>query len=116
MKQNSIQELPKLLHTRLEQLFDVYQTDSGEYFYNILNTVNFNTDNIAPYVYYQHTVMRGETYTVISHKYYNTINLWWLICSFNGIDDPTSLPVPGTVLNILFAKHVPNVLTQISKG
>lgn len=116
MKQNNISELPKLEHAHLQKLFNVYQTETGEYYYNILNTVNFNSNNIAAYMYFDHTVVHKEPYTIISYKHYNTIHLWWLVAAFNGISDPTQFPAPGSVLKILAPNYISNVLTQISKA
>jgi hypothetical protein len=116
MKHNEIFELSTIESTKLENLFNIYKLDSGEYFYNILNTVNFDSNNIAAYSYDWYTIMTGDTYTYISYKHYNTINLWWLICSLNNIQDPTSLPTPGTEIKILKTTLVNNVLTTINRA
>lgn len=116
MKQDDIDELPKLESSRLENLFNVYQTDSGEYFYNILNTVNFDANNLAPYTYTSYTTLAGDSYPFISYKKYKTINLWWLICAVNDIKNPTKLPAPGTHLKILNSDLITNILTTIGNA
>ena len=116
MKQNNISELPRLEHSNLQRLFNVYQTDNGEYFYNILNTVNFNTDDMATYMYFTHKVVHNEPYTIISYKHYKTIHLWWLVAAFNGIQDPTQFPEPGSELKILSPEYISNILTRIDAG
>ena len=115
MKHNEITDLAPIESTRLENFFTVFQEASGEYFYNIINTINFNSDNIAEYTYNWYTVTLGDSYTYISYKHYNTINLWWLICSFNNINNPTSLPVPGTYIKILKPFYVNTLLNKINK-
>ena len=116
MKHNEIIDLSPIESTKMENFFTVYQSASGEYFYNILNTINFKSDNIADYTYEWYTVVLGDTYTYISYKHYNTINLWWLICSFNNIQNPTALPQPGESIKILKVSYVNDILTTINKG
>ncbi len=114
MKQNDIEDLNTLDSTRLENFFNIYTNTTGEYFYNILNTVNFNTEDMSPMYYDLYTVLPGDTYTFISYKQYGTINLWWLICSFNSIINPITLPESGKVLKILKTKYVSNILSRIN--
>lgn len=116
MKQNDINELVSLGSNRLENIFNVYQTDSGEYYYNLLNTVNFNTEDISPSIYYTYNVVQGDSYTLVSYKNYKTISLWWLVCAINSIQDPTKLPEPGTLLKILNNNLVINILTEINRS
>lgn len=115
MKHNEINDLSPLESTRLENFFNIYQENNGEYYYNISNTINFDSDNIAEFAFDWYTVMTGDTYTFISYKHYNTINLWWLICSLNNINNPTSLPEPGSRIKILKTSYVNDVLTRINK-
>lgn len=115
MKQNNITDLPQLESSRYENIFNVYKDSSTDvYYYNILTTVNFDTANMSPSVYEMYTVEAGDSYTYISYKHYGTINLWWLVCSFNSIHNPTQLPTPGTSLKILNREHVVNILTRIN--
>lgn len=113
MKQNDITDLPSINLSRVENIFNIY-TDNNLYFYNLLNTVNFDHTNISPIMYYEYNVRQGDTYTAISYRIYNTINLWWLICSFNNIDNPINIPEPGTRLKILYQNYVNEVLNTIS--
>ena len=39
-------------------------------------------------VYSLHTVSRGETFDTLALDYYNNPTLYWVICSFNRIQDP----------------------------
>jgi hypothetical protein len=114
MKQNTISTLPSLDITRYERLFDVYEDTDGLYYYNLLQTVNFNQTNLDPSIYSIYTVLPGDSFPFISYKLYKTINLWWLVCSFNNIHDPTKLPVPSTQLKILNIEFVNNILNNIS--
>lgn len=115
MKQKDIPDLPILDSTRLERLFNVYQTDNGVYFYNLLNTINFiNTSTIDPSIYFSYTIVPGDTYTLISYKHYKTIDLWWLICSFNEIQNPVLSPIAGIQLKILYPELINNILLSLA--
>lgn len=112
-KQNDIEELPPLKITRLENLFNIYLDEKNRFFYNLLRTVYFDEQSIPPEIYKYYTVMNGDTYTFISYKVYGTIDLWWLVCSLNNINNPTQIPEPGTRLKILFTDYLSNILTAV---
>jgi hypothetical protein len=46
-------------------------------------------------------------------KFYNDYTLWWLICKFNAIQDPTSFPVAGTYIKIPTTAVKDLVISQI---
>ena len=54
-KQNDIKDvvIDKLSAQNLENLFYIFKRDNGQYFYNILKTVNFPED-IDPQIYTQY--------------------------------------------------------------
>lgn len=114
MRQNFIDDLPLLDVTRYENFFDIYEDENKLYFYNLLKTVSFDQENLDPQIYTTYTVQPKDTYPYISYKKYKTINLWWLICALNNIQNPTSFPEPGTSLKILNIELVNNVLNNIS--
>ena len=114
MKQNTVADLPSLNITRYERLFDIYEDKNNIYYYNILKTINFDQSNMSPDIYTIYTTTAGDSYPLISYKKYQTIDLWWLICSFNNISDPTKLPEPGTQLKVLGVELINNILNNIS--
>lgn len=113
MKQTDISDLPLLASTRLERLFNIHKDSNGVYFYNLLNTINFSED-MSPDIYENYTVQGGDTYAYISYKKYKTIDLWWLICTFNNIQNSTIMPQPGTQLKILNKDLINNILNAIN--
>lgn len=113
MKQNDIADLAKLDTTRLENIFNIYEDTTGTYYYNLLNTVHIS-DNLLPTSYTLHTPQKGESYTGISYKYYNTINLWWLICAASNINDPTKPPYTYPSIRVLNKDLVVALLTKIN--
>jgi len=113
-KQNSIKELPYLDNFRYENIFNVYQNDKDQYYYNILSKVNFPADIEESY-YTTYTVTSDLLpYTFISNKFYNTTLLWWLICSVNNISNPVHFPKAGTTLKIIKPAIVRSILQQMS--
>lgn len=84
----------------MERIFNVYkQVDSNHYYYNILQTVQFpKYKNTGTYTTY--FTKPNEPWTVISHKHYKVISLWWLIAAFNGIDNTFTVLPAGTRLLI----------------
>ena len=114
-KQNNLTELVELDTFRYENLFNVYQNENEQYFYNLLAKVNFPQE-ISDEYYTTFTVGNDSIpYTLISYKVYNTISLWWLICAVNHITNPIDFPAPNTQLKILKTQYVRNVLQSIKQ-
>lgn len=114
-KQNNLTELIELDTFRYENLFNVYQNENQQYFYNLLAKVNF-PEEISEEYYTTYTVGSDLIpYTLISYKVYNTISLWWLICAVNRITNPVDFPAANTQLKILKTQYVRNVLQSIKQ-
>jgi nucleoid-associated protein YgaU len=64
-------------------------------------------------VYKPYTVMDGDTWTLISHKMYKTVELWWFICKFNNIQNPFNQPTPNTIIKILDMQLVDSILSSL---
>ena len=113
-KQNDIKDvvLEKLSAQHLENLFYVHKNEYGDYFYNIIKTVNF-PEEIDPTFYTQYETKPKDTWTVIAHEFYNDITLWWIVCSANRIMNPVKQPEPGTILKILQPGIVRNILNKL---
>lgn len=113
-KQNDINdvELTKLAAQNLENLFYVFEQDNGQYYYNIIKTVNFPTD-LDPTTYTTYITKPKDTWPLIAFNFYKDVKLWWVVCSTNGILDATKQPVPGTELKIIYANTVRDILNVI---
>jgi hypothetical protein len=113
MKQNSITELASLRVENYENIFNLYQDNNKNYFYNLLQTIQIPTS--LPEGYFDtYTVGYQDTWPFISYKIYQTPNLWWIITQANDIINPTATPKPGTVLKIFKPGIVKAILEQIS--
>lgn len=85
---------------KMEQIFGVFkQVGSKHFYFNILNTVTFPS-HIRASSFDAYFTRPNDTWTLISYKHYNRIDLWWLVAAYNQIDDTfTPLP-PGTRLKV----------------
>ena len=90
-KQNQIKDVAvkKLSAQNIENLFNIYQRDNGQYFYNILKTVNF-PDDLDPEIYDQYVTKPKDTWPLIAYNFYKDVRLWWLICAVNQIVNPVT--------------------------
>ena len=113
-KQNDVNALPPLDTFRYENIFNVYLDNNNRYFYNLLAKVNFPQD-ITNYYYDVYTVPNNNLpYTYISYLLYGTIELWWLICAFNNIENPVYFPQANTQLKYLKPQYVRLIISQTS--
>jgi nucleoid-associated protein YgaU len=113
MKQNLLKDLPRLRNDNYANIFNVYQDKDNYYFYNLLQTVEIPSSLPANY-YTDYNIVYGDTWPLISHKSYQTTNLWWVIIKTNNILNPVEPLQPGTTLKILKPRYVSLILNQIT--
>lgn len=115
--QNNIPELIPLNNFRYENIFKMYQTKDKKYFYNIIKKIDL-LSNLDPSQFFYYPVPRKMPWTIISFNLYNTIELWWLLCLVNNIDNPVLQPSPGKVIRALksnlVAPLISNIKSQLS--
>lgn len=112
-KQNDISDVNYTLSPQqYENIFNVYSDQDIGYFFNLLKTVNFPSD-LNPDVYDLYVVQTNDTWPSISWKIYNSIFLWWAICSINNIQNPLVMPPAGTQIKIMKSIYLQNVLNNI---
>ena len=112
MKQNSITDLPNLSLYRYENFLNIYEDDNNFRFYNLLRSINvFPSNNSNAEISY--FVKGNDTWPLISFKNYNTMELWWLVCTYNNIQNPVIIPEAGTELKILKPQLVSYVLSEL---
>lgn len=100
--------------SNLENIFNVYEDENGKYFYNILKTINMPKE-IDPEYYDIHVVSTGEMWPTLAYKYYKNVDLWWLVCIANEIQNATENPKPGDRIKIIKRTYVPEVLNKITQ-
>ena len=115
MRRNDIPDIKeKVFFQNYENLFNVYSTDDGDYFYNILRKVNV-PDEIGSGYYTDYIVKAGDTWTLLAHRFFGDVKLWWIICLANGIENPLLLPEAGYKLKIFTNSVVQNILMGIGR-
>lgn len=71
-----------------------YHTKDDKYISGVTSYLRDTT------VYSLYEVQQGDTYDSIALEFYNNPTLYWIICSFNRIQDPFSDLQKGQVLKI----------------
>jgi hypothetical protein len=110
---NDINSLFNLSENAYENIFRMYSTNENQLYYNILNNIILPLDILNSFFYIV-KVTRKTAWTVISYNEYKTMNLWWLICLVNNINNPIDYPVPGTQLKIIYPQYVKTILDEIN--
>lgn len=99
---------------QMERVFNIIkQPDSKHYHYNLLQNIQF-PDNINPELYDIYETQPGDTWTLISHKHYGRIDLWWVITGINQIMDTFTTIEPATRLKIPTTQYVRDMLDSIT--
>jgi nucleoid-associated protein YgaU len=123
MKQFEISELEDISALNFANCFNVYDEPKlGVSYktYNINRTMTFpdlddsSTNNNSLFVKY--LVEVGDTWTTISFKFYQNIELWWLVAKVNNIIDPSKDPITGTFIRILKGEFVNQTLQEMSEN
>jgi hypothetical protein len=114
MKQKDFKDLPDLSIYRYENFFNIYTDDEQNKFYNLLRSINIFPANDTS-VEDEYLVSINDTWILISYKYYGTIFLWWLVCEYNRIQDPTKIPEPGTKIKLLKRNFVSSIISNLEK-
>jgi len=110
--QSSFLDLPKLSVYRYENFFNLYEDENKNRFYNLLRSINIFPANDSS-AEDEYIVKPSDSWLYISYKNYNTIDLWWLVCEYNQIKDPSVLPKQGTKLKILKSEFVWPIISEL---
>ena len=99
----------------MSNIFNVVNKGQNSYF-NIAKTINFYNVNELSSDYYQvYKVVAGDTWPLISYKFYNNIKLWWLICKFNNIKNPFVDLKINMILKIPTLNFMSQIIESINK-
>lgn len=71
-----------------------YNVEDNKYIYGITNYLDNTT------VYTLHTIKQGDTLDSIALKYYSNPTLYWVICSYNRIQNPYVNLTPGKTIKV----------------
>lgn len=98
----------------LANLFNI-ELRNGKYEFNSNKTVIINgSQDASQELYFVHRFSIGDSWTSISFKYYDTTDLWWIICKFNNVVNPNIIPAIGTMIMIPKKDLVDFILREIT--
>lgn len=110
--QNNISDLDSISKYRYENIFKVYQDPNTYYYYNILKNINI-PDDIDASFYTIENVNFNMPLTLISYKFYQTIELWWLILIVNKFTNPF---LSGTKqIKVIKPEYVNDIINNIQQ-
>jgi hypothetical protein len=113
MNQSQFPDLPQLSLYRYENFFNVYNDKDGTRFYNLLRSINIFPANDSS-VEDSYQVKTNDNWLLISYKYYGTIYLWWLVCEYNRVKNPSLQPETGTTIKLLKSNYVWAIISNLN--
>lgn len=97
------------------KLFSILDDVSNNtYYLNIFRSYITNVSSLNNNSFYELYEVDNEDFLDnISFKFYNTAQLWWVICIVNNITNPFEEIYPGKVLRILKSSYIYNILKEV---
>lgn len=111
-----IQDIPEIFSSsfRFENYFNIYENDNGTRFFNLLKNISiFPATNSE--IEEEYTVTSTDTWYSIAHRYYNNMNLWWILCLYNKETNPFKKFDSNNVIKVLKPNYVGLVLSELRK-
>ena len=117
--QLDVETLTPLSLTAYERIFKIYnvQKESKEFlFYNILKKIEI-PDIIDDELLSYYNVRSNMALTIVSHKIYGDMSLWWLVFLLNNkvLNDNRFVVPGGTQLRYIKPEFLSTILSQISR-
>lgn len=113
MKKIDVPEISNSIY-KYENYFNIYETDQGLRFFNILHNVSVFPANNSE-VEEEYLTKSQDTWYSISYDFYGNLNLWWLVCLYNQIINPIAPISKDKTLKILKPEYVGLVLSELQK-
>lgn len=100
---------------QMSSLFNLYEDDDGMSFYNLLKRININVDNFDDQeVFIPYNITPGDSFTLLAHKFYGNLKLWWVICLLNKIDNPFKRLEIGKRIYLLQPSYMASLLNNLA--
>ena len=114
MKQEDFSDLPPLnSYYSYENFFNIYSDKDNTKFYNLLRNINIFPAKDSS-VEDEYIIQPNDTWYLIAYKYYNTMDLWWLVCEYNQIKDAAKMLQSGTKIKLLKSEYVWPVINNLN--
>ena len=99
-----------------ENFFKLHIYNDEFAFFNLLKKINIltSTNDADPTYFITYNIDVDIPWVLLSYKIYGTLNLWWLICLVNNIQDATKNPALGTQIKAIKPQFVGAIVNQIN--
>ena len=113
---SDIPSYPDIETVSYENFFKLHVHNNEFAFFNLLKKINIltNTTDVDPSFFITYNIDVDVPWVLLSYKIYGTLNLWWLICLVNNIQDATKNPVLGTQIKAIKPQFVGSIVNQIN--
>ena len=114
-----ISEIPSITEVEnvsYENFFKIHVYNDEFAFFNLLKKINIltSTNDVNPALFSIYNVDVEIPWVVLSYKIYGTLNLWWLLCLVNNVQDATKNPQLGTRIKAVKPEFVNTIIKQIN--
>ena len=98
------------------RMFNVIKNDDSEYYFNIFK--NYTMPDVLKNnerLYNTYIVDNDDWWDNISAHWYDTSELWWLICFTNDIVNPFEEIYPGQIIKIFKREYYSEILDNLKE-
>lgn len=110
--------------TNQKSFINLFPQEVDENNKNFLDVWNSFRVKVIPEIYnadayFQYTPTKADSLYGLANKFYNDVNLWWVIPLVNDVEDPfdflDTVRDEGTTINILRTNYVHSILYTIGR-
>lgn len=96
------------------KLFNILQDENGEKLQNIWRSYSLNEEVTEETIFYNTYEMQDdEWWENIAYTFYETPNLWWVLCIMNNVQNPFEEINPGDETKILRANYLYQLIKEM---
>lgn len=116
---NQIPKAPSIETVSYENFFKLHIAEEGgneKVFFNLLKKIYLvdKSSDLNPKYFDTYVIDVDLPWVILSYNIYNTLNLWWLLCIVNNIQDPTKNPEQGSYIKVIKPQYVELVVNTIN--
>lgn len=96
------------------KLFNILQDENGNKLQNVWRSYSLNDEVTGETVFYDTYEMENEEWWEnISYSFYNTPNLWWVLCIMNNVENPFEEIEAGQETKILRGSYLYQLIKEM---
>lgn len=117
---NQLPKAPSIELVSYENFFKLHiaeEENGDKIFFNLLKKIYIvdKSSDLNPKYFDTYVIDVDLPWVILSYNIYGTLNLWWLLCLANNIQDPTKNPEQGSYLRVIKPTYVELIVNTISK-